>query len=110
MSQPGSTASGFDENVAGALCYALGWVTGIVFYLVEPQNPFVRFHALQSIIFFGAACVLLVVCVSIPLLGWLVSIFVLYGSLAAWLLAMYKAYRGERFRLPIAGRIAEERL
>jgi len=47
------TASGFDENVAGALCYGLGWVTGVVFFATEPENRFVRFHAMQSMIAFG---------------------------------------------------------
>ena len=44
------TSTGLDENVAGLLCYILGWITGIVFLVIEPDNKFVRFHALQSII------------------------------------------------------------
>lgn len=104
------TSSGLDENVAAALCYSLGWVSGLVFYTVEPQNPFVRFHALQSILFFGAACVALVGCLVVPFLGWILSIFVFYGSLAVWLLMMFKAYKGERFSLPIVGRMADERM
>ena len=47
------TSSGLDENVAGALSYALGWITGLGFLLTEPANKFVRFHALQSVIVFG---------------------------------------------------------
>jgi len=107
---PDKTSSGFDENVAGALCYSLGWISGLVFYLVEPRNAFVRFHALQSVMFFGVACVAFIVCLTIPFLGWILSIVVFYASLAVWLLMMLKAYQGQRFRLPIVGRMVEERL
>ena len=41
------TSIGLTENVAGLLCYALGWISGIVFFLIEPENKFVRFHAIQ---------------------------------------------------------------
>ena len=83
--------------------------TGLVFFATEPHNRFVRFHAMQSILVFGAACVALIVCLSIPFLGWILSIFVFYGSAALWLVLMFKAYQGERFKLPIAGDIAEQR-
>jgi uncharacterized membrane protein len=108
--ESGKTASGFDENVAAALCYSLGWVTGLFFYLTEPQNSFVRFHGLQSVLVFGSACIAFILCLSLPILGWILSIFIFYGSAAVWLLLMFKAYQGERFKLPIAGRIAEERV
>jgi uncharacterized membrane protein len=104
------TASGFDENLAGALCYGLGWVTGLIFFATEPENSFVRFHAMQSILVFGTACIALMVCLSIPFLGWILSIFVFYGSAALWLILMFKAYQGERFKLPVAGEIAEQRI
>jgi uncharacterized membrane protein len=102
------TSSGFDPKVAGALCYALGWVTGLIFYVTEPKNTFVRFHAVQAMVVFGASCAAFLVCLSIPILGWILSIFVFYGSAALWLVLMYKAYQGERFKLPIAGDIAEQ--
>jgi uncharacterized membrane protein len=104
------TASGFDQNVAAALCYSLGWITGLLFYLTEPRNKFVRFHALQAMLVFGTACVVFILCLSIPILGWILSIFVFYGSAALWLILMFKAYQGERFKLPIVGAMAEERI
>jgi uncharacterized membrane protein len=110
MVSTGKTASGFDENVAGALCYGLGWVTGLVFFATEPENTFVRFHAMQSMVVFGAACLAFLVCLSIPFLGWILSIFVFYASAALWLILMFKAYQGERFKLPVAGEIAEQRI
>ena len=45
------------ENVAGLLCYALGWITGLIFYFVD-KRPFVRFHAAQSIVVFGGLHIL----------------------------------------------------
>jgi uncharacterized membrane protein len=54
--------------------------------------------------------VVLLVCLSVPLLGWIASFFVFYGSAALWLLLMFKAYKGEMFKLPIAGAMAEERI
>lgn len=110
MTPPERTAIGLDENVVGALCYLGGWVTGLVFYVTEPQNRFVRFHAMQSIVVFGAACVALLVCIAIPFLGWILSFFVFYGSAALWLVLMFKAYQGDRFKLPVAGDIAEQRI
>ena len=110
MASPRKTSSGFDENVAAALCYGLGWVTGLVFFATEPDNTFVRFHAMQSMVVFGAACIAFLVCLSIPFLGWILSIFIFYASAALWLILMFKAYQGERFKLPVAGEIAEQRI
>jgi len=104
------TSFGVDENVAAALAYSLGWLSGIVLYLAEPANSFVRFHALQSTFFFGAASAAFLVCLAIPLLGWILAIVVFYGSLAVWLLLLFKAYKGERFSLPIVGRMVADRL
>lgn len=69
-----------------------------------------RFHALQSTIVFGALCALWFVGLSIPLLGWLIS-FILIPPVSAvlWLLLMFKAYQGDRFKLPFAGDFAEAR-
>ena len=104
------TASGLDENLAGALTYALGWITGLFFLLTEPSNTFVRFHAMQSVIVFGALSLAWFVSVSIYLVGWVFA-FVIIPPLSAvlWLLLMFKAYQGERYKLPVAGDMAEHR-
>jgi uncharacterized membrane protein len=104
------TSSGMDENVAGALAYALGWITGAVFLLTEPTNTFVRFHALQSVIVFGSLSLLWFVTLSIPILGWVIALVIIPPlSLILWLLLMFKAYQGERFKVPFAGEIADQR-
>ena len=110
MTEIEKTASGLDPNVAAALSYSLGWVTGLLFFATEPTNKFVRFHAMQAMLVFGPACILLVLCASIPFLGWILAPFVLIGSAVAWLILMFKAYQGQRFKLPIAGDLAEERI
>ncbi len=50
----GKSSTGLDENVAGLLCYVLGWVSGLVFFLIEKESKFVKYHAMQSIVVFGA--------------------------------------------------------
>jgi uncharacterized membrane protein len=109
----GKTSTGMQANIAGLLCYAVGWVTGLVFFLIEKENKFVRFHALQSIIVFGALSVLQIVVGMFmgAFLGVLVPFFngfVGLVSLVLWIVLMIKAYQGEKFKLPIAGDIAEK--
>jgi uncharacterized membrane protein len=100
---------GIDANVAAALSYAIGWVTGIAFLLLERESQFVRFHAFQSTIAFGALCVVWMVSLSIPILGWLIAFVLLpLPSLILWLFMMFKAYHGERYKLPVAGEMAEQ--
>jgi len=104
--------SGMAENVAGLLCYALGWVTGLIFYFID-KRPFVRFHAAQSIVVFGGLTIIRVGLGMVFLTGgvslgfgllWLVSIL----GFVLWILLMIKAYQGERYRLPIAADLADQ--
>jgi uncharacterized membrane protein len=105
------TASGFDANIAAALAYGLGWITGILFLLMEPDNKFVRFHAMQSTIVFAALSLLCLLLQMVPLLGMLVTVFLVVPvSAVLWLLLMFKAYQGERFKMPVAGDMAEQRM
>ena len=107
----GSTASGLDANVAAALAYAVGWVTGLALLFFEEENKFVRFHALQSVIVFGGLSVAWMIALSVPFLGWIVAFLVIPPvSAVLWLFLMYKAYQGERYKVPGAGDMAEQRL
>jgi uncharacterized membrane protein/ribosomal protein L40E len=103
----GSTTS-LEPNVAGLLCYVLGWITGLVFILIEKENKFVRFHAMQSIVVFGAWNVLAIILWWIPFVGWILGTVLSLLGLVLWIILMVKAYQGERFKLPIAGDIAEK--
>jgi uncharacterized membrane protein len=97
---------GLPENTAGALCYVLGWVTGLVFLLAEKENKYVRFHAMQSVLFFAALTVITLV----PVIGWLLSPFIMIAGFVAWLVSIYKAYNGEEFELPVVGKMARQQL
>ena len=110
IDQLGTTVWGIDPNVAAALAYAIGWVSGVILLVFEP-NKFVRFHALQSIIVFAALSVAWMVAVSVPFLGWAVAVFIIPPvSAVLWLLLMYKAYQGERYKVAVAGEMAEQRV
>lgn len=101
------TSLGIDENIEGLLCYVLGWVTGIVFLVLEKSNRFVRFHAVQSLATFGAITVASMIFGVIPYFGWLISTLLWLISLLLWIILMFKALKGEWFKLPLAGDFAE---
>ena len=104
------TSTGLDANVAAALSYLVGFVTGIIFLLVEKENKFVRFHAMQSTLLFIGIILVDVVLKMIPFLGFLVVIIIVIPlSAILWLLLMYKAYQGEEFKLPLVGQMAADR-
>lgn len=103
-----SSSTGLSSNVAGLLCYFLGWVTGLIFILIEKEDDFVRFHAVQSIITFVILNVLSFVASLVPVIGLIISLILWPVSLALWIILMVKAYQGEKFKLPIAGDLAEQ--
>ena len=108
----GKTSTGLEQNVAGLLCYVGLWVTGIIFVILEKDNQFVRFHAIQSIIVFGAltlAGVLFsVVLAFIPVIGALLAWLIWVLTIILWIVLMLKAYQGQRYKVPLAGNIAEQ--
>lgn len=104
----GKTSLGLDENIEGALCYLVWWITGLVFLLLERDNKFVKFHAMQSLITFLVITVIIWLFGWIPIFGWITAgVFFLIGFVF-WLILMIKAYQGEKFKLPIVGDIAEK--
>jgi uncharacterized membrane protein len=108
MEEKKRSSIGLDENVAGFLCYLFGFVTGIVFLVVEKESRFVKFHAMQSTITFLGLFIISMIIGWIPIIGLLVyPIWIL--SLILWLILMIKALRGERYSLPIVGKMAEEK-
>ncbi len=112
--------SGLSENTAALLSYVLGWLTGLIFYLID-RRPYVRYHAAQSIVTFGGLHILRTIIAVAFGIGWWwgggwglragAGLFFLWGlsllGLVLWIFCMIKAYQGERFKLPIAGDIAE---
>jgi uncharacterized membrane protein len=105
------TSTGLDANLAAALSYLVGFVTGVIFLVVEKENRFVRFHAMQSTLVFACIVALDILLQIIPLLGALLVVFlVIPASAILWLFLMFKAYQGEEFKLPVVGPIAAEKI
>lgn len=113
-----ATAGGMSTNVASALCYALGLITGILFLVLAPynQNRLIRFHAFQSIFLNAAWIVFWIVETMVAIvMPWyvmtilsLIGLLVALGFLALWLVLMFKAYNNEKLKLPIIGDLAEK--
>lgn len=103
-----STTTGLASNVAGLLCYVAGWVSGLIFFLIEDKNRWVRFHAAQSIIVFGTVTVAGIILGFIPVIGGALSTIVSIIGFILWIVLMVWAYRGEKYKLAWAGDIAEK--
>ncbi len=117
-------STGLAMNQAAALSYALGLITGILFLIVEPwkTNRFVRFHAMQSVLFCLALIVISVVWnimvgILVSVTGfWILTIDLplrlLFGLgiFLLWLYLMFQAYSQREFRLPWIGNIAAKQL
>ena len=107
-----------NPNIAAALSYAFWFITGIIFFILEKENKFVRFHAMQSIMTFGLLAIVgiglgvfIPMLYIIPFVGLLFTGVVAIANLAVlalWIVLMIKAYNGEKFKLPIVGDLAEK--
>ena len=104
------TSCGMKPNLAATLSYLFGWVSGLLFFLVEKKSKYVRFHALQSVITFGFLFVLRMLFVFIPVIGVVLNIIIGIVSLVLWIILMVKAYQGIYFKLPLVGRIVLENI
>ena len=102
-----NTALGFDKNISALLAYVLGWVSGLIVILIEKENNFVRFHAMQSIITFGALTILSILFGTMFYYYGVVGRLIHLASIVLWIILMVKAYQGEKFKLPAIGEIAE---
>ena len=116
------TSTNMDPKLAALLAYVFLWVGGLIFYLIESKNKYVRFHALQSILFNVSYIVILVMLgvvssifgsipglglIVVPLIG-LLSAAIWLGFFVIWIMLMVKAYQGEKWLLPIISDIAEK--
>lgn len=112
------TSLGIRARTAGWLCYLFGWVTGLIFFLMERGNRFVRFHAMQSILFFGAMSIL-------EGMVWSFEVLFSYGyipifglgaiggalglvTFVCWIVLMVSASKGRYYKLPVIGDLAEK--
>jgi uncharacterized membrane protein len=113
-------SSGMSNNVAALLCYVVGWITGLIFLLIEPykNDKFVRFHAFQSIFFnvslIGVYIVVFILSIVLGFITKGLSVFLMgpvlllvwLGVLITWIFLMVKAYNNQTFKLPIIGDLA----
>jgi uncharacterized membrane protein len=123
----GKSSTGLDENIAALLAYIFGWVSGLIFFLIEKDSKLVRFHGMQSILLslsVGVLCIViwiitfvLVLILSqvsdvmgsvVGLLATLLWLVLSLGILIAWILCLVRAYQGQYFKLPVIGNIAEK--
>jgi uncharacterized membrane protein len=112
-----TSLGGLEANLASALGYPIG-IVAILIVVMEKQNRFARFHALQALLLYAAwivICIVLGILIAIlsmisDFLGILGIFFPLIGLVwfAALLFCAYKAYQGEVFKLPVIGDIAEK--
>ena len=102
------SSTGMNENLAALLSYVLGFITGIIFFVIEKESKFVKFHAMQSILVSAALMVLSFVLGFIPFIGWLALILLGPVSFVLWIILMVKAYKYVWFKLPVVGDIAEK--
>jgi uncharacterized membrane protein len=103
----GKTSTGMQPEVEALLSYVLGIISGIVIFLIEKENKYVRFHALQSI-FISIALMVIQTVLAITVVGVLLIPFVGLVGLVLWVLLMIKSWQGERFKVPMIGDWAEK--
>jgi uncharacterized membrane protein len=108
LTEPAGTSTGLSPNIAGLLCYVAGWISGIIFLILEQKNKFVRFHAAQSIVAFGTITVAGIILGLIPVVGVAFSSIIGIIGFIVWIIMMVKAYNGEWYKLPWAGDVAEK--
>ena len=109
MADLGKSSTGIQPNIAALLAYLVGFVSGIVFFLIEKENKFVRFHAMQSMGLSGGLFVLGLVLGFLPVLGGLMILLNLLG-LVLWVVCMVKAYQEAWFKLPVIGDFAAKQV
>ena len=109
------------ENVAGLICYAGFWVTGIIFLIIEKKNKTVRFHAMQSLVVFGILNIIWGAASNVaggfawnpfalPYLLAATAIFVIFFALwwVLWGVLMYRTYNNRMWKVPAGlGNLAE---
>ena len=124
---PAKSSTGLDENIAALLSYVFGWLSGLIFFLIEKDSRLVRFHAMQSLLFnvlVGIIATVLwvilfvffliasqvsgVMTTLLTLVSTLIWIVLLIAILVGWVMCLIKAYGSQYFKLPVIGNFAEK--
>ena len=105
---PAQTSIGLQPNIAGLLCYVAGWITGIIFLVIEKKSQFVKFHAWQSIMTFAVLNVAYLIFFRIPVIGWVITWIISILSFVLWIILIIQAGTGKMWKLPWIGNWAEK--
>jgi len=105
---PAETSIGLQPNIAGLLCYVAGWITGIIFLVIEKKSTFVKFHAWQSIMTFAVLNVAYLIFFRIPVIGWVIAWIISILSFVLWIILIIQAGTGKMWKLPLVGDWAEK--
>lgn len=124
---PAKSSTGLDENIAALLSYVFGWLSGLIFFLIEKDSRLVRFHAMQSLLFnvlVGILATVLWIVLFIffmiatqvsglmttllTLVSTLIWIVLLIAIIVGWVMCLIKAYQSQYFKLPVIGNFAEK--
>ena len=104
---PAPPADNSNSRLVATLAYLGGAISGLVILVIEKQDPFVRFHAMQSTVLFLGVLVVNLVVISLPVVGMVLSVPFVIAVVVIWVLMMVKAFQGERYKLPYVGDFAE---
>jgi len=104
------TALGLSPELTAALAYVFSFVGGIIVLILEKENRFARFHAMQSIFMSVSFLALSVVAGFIPFVGWLVALFIPIVWFIAWVIAIIKSAQGEYYKFPVIGEYADKQI
>ena len=124
---PAKSSTGLDENIAALLSYVFGWLSGLIFFLIEKDSRLVRFHAMQSLLFnvlFGVLAIALWVVLAVGFLiasqisgalttllslaSVLIWVVLFIAIVVGWIMCLIKAFQGQYFKLPVIGNFAEK--
>jgi uncharacterized membrane protein len=125
--QTTKSSTGLDENIAALLSYVLGWIGGLIFFLIEKDSRLVRFHAMQSLLFnvlVGVVAIVVwvvwmvffivgsaigdIVGGLVGIIGTLLWVVFFIGVAVAWIMCLVKAFQSQYWKLPIIGNFAEK--
>ena len=109
-------AASNDSNLMGALAYIFMPLTGVVMYFVKPDDKYVRYHSIQAIILgillFVIGMLLGVMSAAIPIIGFIFGLLAggiwFFVEVLIWLYCMWKAYSGEKFRIPVISDLVDK--
>lgn len=102
------SSTGMNENVAAMVSILFTWVTGLIFFFLETKSKFVKYHAIQNVIFFVGLMLVGGLLGRLPLIGGLVTTITGLGGFAMWVVLLIKTYQGEWFEIPYVSDFAKQ--